>query len=156
MAYHGATICLNGHVVSKYNPNFQPYCSQCGAETYSSCTQCHAPIHGLVKIEGVLYLGKRPYNKPFYCYQCGSPYPWTQKILDNSVELVSLDDELDDISKSLIKSAIPDLLVDTPTTAVAVAKYKKGISNASPILRDALYNLLVDVLSETLKKALFE
>lgn len=83
------------------------------------------------------------------------PYPWTQKILDNAVELLSLDDELDDNSKELIKSAIPELIVDSPTTPIAVAKYRKGISKAGLIVSDALRQLLVDVISETAKKALF-
>ena len=36
---------------------------------------------------------------------------WTQKILDNALELLSLDTELDDDTKELIKNAIPCLLV---------------------------------------------
>ena len=33
--YNNATICLNGHVVSKYQANYQKFCSKCGKETYS-------------------------------------------------------------------------------------------------------------------------
>lgn len=93
--------------------------------------------------------------KPYYCHNCGAPYPWTQKILDNAVELLSLDDELDSSSKELIKSAIPDLIVDTPTTPIAIAKYRKGIANAGQIIKDSLRQLLIDVISETAKKTLF-
>lgn len=155
MAYNGATICLNGHVVSKYQANYQKHCSKCGKEIYSYCLNCNAPIRGLVKIQGAVVLGDRPYLKPYYCYECGSPYPWTQKILDNSVELLSLDDDLDDQSKELIKTAIPELLVETPTTPVATAKYKKGMSHAGQIVKDAMRQLLVDVISETARNILF-
>lgn len=155
MAYNNATICLNGHVVSKYKANVQNHCSQCGKETYSACTRCQTPIRGLVKIEGIVVLGDRPYNIPYYCHECGAPYPWTQKILDNAVELLSLDDDLDDASKGLIKNAIPELLIDTPTTPVAVAKYQKGISRCGQIVKDTMRQLLIDVVSETAKKILF-
>lgn len=155
MPYHNATICLNGHVVSKYDANSQKHCSKCGTETYSYCLKCHAPIHGLYDVTGVAVIGKRPYQLPYYCYECGAPYPWTQKILDNAIELLFLDDDLDDASKELIKNAIPELIVDTPTTPIAVAKYKKGISASGQILKDSMRQLLVDVVSETAKKTLF-
>ena len=44
--YNNATICLNGHVVSKYQANYQKFCSKCGKETYSKCPECNSPIHG--------------------------------------------------------------------------------------------------------------
>lgn len=155
MAYNGATICLNGHVVSKYKANCQKHCSICGKETYSICLQCHAPIRGVAEVKGVIVVGDMPYDKPFYCYECGAPYPWTQKILDSAVELVSLDDDLDETSKELIKNAIPELLIDTPITPIAVAKYQKGLSKASQIIHDSMRQLLIDVVSETVKKILF-
>ena len=155
MTYHGATICLNGHTVSKYDSNYQKFCSRCGSETYSHCPSCNSPIRGLYDVEGVAIIGSRPYSVPYYCYNCGSPYPWTQKILDNAVELLSLDEDLDESSKELIRSAIPELIVDTPTTPVYAAKYKKGISKASEILSSSMHNLLVDVISESAKKILF-
>ncbi len=153
MAYYNATICLNGHIVSSCKASFQKYCSMCGKETYSRCPSCHASIHGLIKLDGLAITG--PYIKPFYCYECGSPYPWTQKILSNAVELLSLDDYLDDASKELIKNAIPELMVDTPTTPLAVAKYRKGMAHAGQTIKDLMHQLLVDVVSETVKKSLF-
>ena len=154
MAYYGATICLNGHVLSKYQANSQPHCSICGKETFSVCLHCKSAIRGLAQSD-FLVVGNRPYHKPLYCHQCGAPYPWTQRILDNAVELLSLDDELDDTSKELIKTAIPELIVDTPTTPIAIAKYRKGIAKAGSMVSDALRQFLVDVVSETAKKSLF-
>lgn len=155
MPYRNATICLNGHVISHSNANAETFCSQCGNVTYSACPQCNSPIRGVYDVQGVAVLGHRDYKKPYYCHNCGAPYPWTQKILDNAVELLSLDDELDSSSKELIKNAIPDLIIDTPTTPIAIAKYRKGIANAGQIIKGSLYQLLVDVISETAKKALF-
>lgn len=154
MAYNGSTICLNGHVISSYKANFQKYCTVCGKETYSRCTSCGSPIRGLLKLDGLVITG--PYIKPYYCYKCGSAYPWTQKILNNAVELLSLDNDLNDVSKEIIKNAIPELLVDAPTTPLAVAKYKKEIAHAGQIIKDSMRQLLIDVVSETVKKSLFQ
>lgn len=153
MNYYNSTICLNGHIVDKRMANAQKYCSTCGKETYSLCSNCQQSIRGIIKLDGVI--GSPSYNKPYYCHACGTPYPWTQKLLDNAVELVSLDDELDNTSKELIKSAIPDLLVETPTTPIAAAKYKKGMSNAGQIVKDSMRQFLLDVACEIAKKLLF-
>lgn len=155
MPYNTATICLNGHVVSHSFPNEEAFCSLCGTKTYSYCPRCNHPIRGTYYIYGLATFGVDEYEKPYYCYNCGAPYPWTQKILDNAIELLSLDDDLDSSSKDLIKNAIPDLIVDTPTTPIAVAKYRKGILNAGQIVTDSLRQLLIDVISETAKKTLF-
>ena len=96
------------------------------------------------------------YNRPDYCYNCGAPYPWTKIILDNAVMLVSLEDELDESMKELIKTAIPDLITETPATPIAIAKYKKGIKCAGDILKNSMRQLLIDVVSETVKKSLFQ
>lgn len=155
MAYHGATICYNGHVVSKCDANFQKHCSKCGKQTYSFCLNCKSPIHGLIKIDGVFFANSRPYSKPLYCYECGSPYPWTQYILNSAVELLSLDNSLDEESKELIKNAIPNLLTDTPATPIAVAQYNKGLEKADTILTNSITALLTDFLCSSAKKLLF-
>lgn len=153
MRYYNATICLNGHVVDKHIANAQKFCTICGKETYSACSNCQSPIHGVIKLNGAI--GTPRYNKPFYCHDCGLPYPWTQKILNNAVELVALDDELDNTSKELIKNAIPELLIESSTTPVAIANYQKGMSPAGQILKDSMRQLLIGVVSETAKKFLF-
>lgn len=153
--YHGASICRNGHVISKYDANAQKHCSICGAEIRSCCSSCNAPIRGLPELNA-LYLGDRPYTRPNYCHECGSPYPWIEKVIDSAIELIALDIDLDDTTREIIKNSIPDLLVDSPITPVAVAKYKFGISKASQLIKDSCYNLLVDVLSETAKKTFFD
>lgn len=154
MGYRNATICLNGHVISKYEANTQRFCTKCGQKTFSYCLKCDAPIHGKYEKTGVMDLSGY-YEMPYYCYNCGEPYPWTQKILDNAEELIALDDAIAEESKRLIMEAIPDLLVESPTTPVAAAKYRVGISKAGKTLKEMLHNLLVDVISETAKKIIF-
>ena len=153
--YHNATICLNGHVLSSYDANGQPYCEKCGAGTISNCTYCNKPIHGDYEVPGVVAIGFK-YYKPYYCWNCGKPYPWTEKILENAVEILSLDETIGETERELIKNAIPNLIVETPDTPVAVAKYKKGISQAAEFVKASMRQLLIDVVSETIKKTLFQ
>lgn len=96
--YNNATICLNGHVVSKYQANYQKFCSKCGKETYSKCPECNSPIHGKYEVDGIVDLSGS-YNRPDYCYNCGAPYPWTKIILDSWT----------DCSKRMILSACRSL-----------------------------------------------
>ncbi|MBC2368132.1 DUF2321 domain-containing protein [Listeria booriae] len=148
-------VCLNGHQITDYSDtpnNPETFCEKCGSEVITNCPHCETPIVGHYKVQGVIVLSRSKTSVPSYCTNCSEPFPWTEKILNSAVELVSLDENLDDETKQLIKHAIPDLLVDVPTTPIAVAKYKMGISKATTIVKDGLYNLLVDVMSETAKK----
>lgn len=151
--YKNATICLNGHVASETEANYRKFCKSCGEPTISNCQSCDDLIQGYYYVPGVFSSAK--YNAPNYCHSCGKPYPWTEKLLNNAVELISLDDQLNDEQKQIIKNAIPDLIVESPTTALAQAKYKKYISNSAFYIQDGLKNLLVDVVSESVKKSLF-
>lgn len=153
MGYYNATICINGHVMSSYESNKQPYCSKCGKITISECQSCHSPIHGMYKSD-IPILGAQ-YHKDLYCYNCGNPYPWTKSIIDSAVEILSLDETLTDENRELLRTAIPDLLVETPKSPVAVARYKTFLSKTQNYIKNALYQVFVDVLSETVKSSLF-
>ena len=151
--YKNATICLNGHVSSDSTADYIKFCKECGLATTSRCSNCSAPIQGYYYIPG--FLGSSDYQVPYYCHECGSAYPWTNKILENAVELVSLDDKLSEENKTIIKNSIPNLIVDSPTTPLAQAKYKKYMSHAADYVQEGARNLLIDVVSESVKKALF-
>ena len=154
MPYRNATICINGHVMSSSNANSQPFCSICGKPTISECPHCHSSIHGWYDVPGVISIGRK-FHKDLYCYNCGKPYPWTESIINSAVEILSLDEELSEENRNILKNAIPDLLVDTPHTPVSVARYKRFINNTESFIKNALYQVLVDVLSETVKSSLF-
>jgi len=155
MSYYGATICHNGHVMSKRETNHQRFCSKCGAETFSNCPKCGELIWGLEKLNNSFDRADRPYRKPYYCHSCSTPYPWTQKILDNAVELLSLNDDLSESAKELIKNSIPNLIVETLDTPIAIAKYRKGISSAGELLKNSLYQLLKDIVCTSAQKIFF-
>lgn len=151
--YDKATICVNGHVISSSEANYTKYCQLCGIDTISECRNCQIPIRGLFNL--VDWPSLSEYERPFYCYDCGSPFPWTSQILDNAVELVDLDEELTDEIKDIIKSSLPNLLIETPTTPVAVAKYRKFMGSASVFVKDGMKNLLIGAVNESVKKSIW-
>lgn len=150
--YKNATICLNGHVISSLNANDKKFCKNCGSATISNCTNCDNAIQGSYETTNIFGY---TYYRPSYCHECGEPYPWTSKIIENAVELLTLDENLPNEQKEIIKLALPDLLVETPTTPIAIARYRKYIPSTQDFIKDGLKNLMVDVVSETVKKSLW-
>ena len=49
--YENATICINGHCISKDSIIADVRCEQCGANGISYCLDCGAEIHGVEKGE---------------------------------------------------------------------------------------------------------
>ena len=152
--YHPATICLNGHVISGTKPNVYSHCSKCGAETISNCPNCNAPIHGqAINKDGyVSYKLKKPDS---CCYNCGKPYPWTERIIRASVELLSMDENLDEDTKELLKTLVPDLLFETPMSQVAATRFKINLSKASEFVCNGLHQLFWGVVNESLFRIIF-
>lgn len=114
------------------------------------CTNCNNYVKGICESEDTFDFY---YNPPAYCEKCGNPYPWTAKIIENAVEIISLDEHLPDEIKQIIKDAIPDLIVDSVMAPVATVKYRKFTQSAADYTQDGLKNLLIDVVSETVKNS---
>lgn len=74
--YENATICMNGHCISKDSIIADACCEQCGANGISYCPDCGAEIHGVGKGE---YSFAVNYIPPKNCWKCGKPYPWAEK-----------------------------------------------------------------------------
>lgn len=115
---------------------------------------CGAAIRGYYHVPGIVVLG-RHYCRPAYCYNCGQPYPWTTSSLEAANELA---DELESLTleeREQLKNSFPDLLRNTPKSAVAEIRFKKIIKKVGSDAYDGLKTILVDVVSETVKKSLF-
>lgn len=150
-------VCLNGHqktIYSKTIDNPGTFCEECGESIISQCLNCKAGIKGFKRVPGVISIGEN-IKVPRYCYHCSKPFPWTQILISNTEELLSLDPAFTATDINIAIKAIPDLISETPTTPVATIKFKQILSKATPVVKDAMYNLLVDVISETVKKSLF-
>ena len=152
-----AQICLNGHVVSTmldFSPQSnQKHCTECGSPTITACPECNARIRGYYHVPG--FIGFFDYNKPAFCFNCGKPYPWTVNGLEAASELA---DELDGLSqeeKKQLKDSFPDLVSNTPKTIVSETRFKKLIKKAGSEAYESMKSILVDIVTEAVKKSIF-
>lgn len=154
MNYYNAYICKRGHVVSIWKEIDNSYCQICGTEIYSKCPNCGAPFRGDDKDQ--IIHNVKSYKRPLCCYNCGKPLPWTQETLDNAVDALSLDQDLDNETKELIRSAIPDLIMETPAgTPLSIGKYKKYVPKLNDLARNVLENVLTSFISDAVRTKLF-
>ncbi len=158
--YDTAQICTSGHVINscsvsipKHNKNF---CDRCGAPTLTNCQNCNALIKGYYHQSNVMALiYHTDLMLPSFCPDCGGSYPWTEAKLKAAKEL---SDELDNLSleeRETLKKSLDDIVRDTPQTTVAVNRFKRLIAKAGKPAADAFRDILVDVLSEAIKKSIW-
>ena len=162
--YGIAQICLNGHLTtSKWNDGVlvQNFCSTCGQTIISVCPGCSTPIKGSLRekshINGIdYYYSNAAYSVPSYCYNCGKGFPWTQRSKETANELISLSSNLNESEKKDFKESIDDLINDTPKTSIALIKFKKYAAKAGGEIAKGLKDILIDLVSESVKKAIWQ
>ena len=155
--YDVAQICRNGHVItSSYNrsPQFrQSFCDKCGSPTIVECAACNKPIRGEYFTPDVFSLGEL--TAPAFCLHCGRAFPWTQARLDAARALADETDGLNEEERALLKKSLDDLVRDTPNTPLAAQRFKRLVAKTGKGVADTFHKVLVDVLSEAAKKAIW-
>lgn len=159
MARHDiAQICINGHVVNdsfgRYPEFNKNYCDKCGEPTITKCPKCNSEIQGHFYAEGVIsaYVMEEP---PKFCHNCGKPYPWTELKIKAAEELAKEIESLNEEEKESLVKSIDDLVHDSPKTELAVFRFKKIAAKAGKEATEALKKILIDIVSETVKKAIW-
>lgn len=164
-SYETAQICENGHIITiRYNSEKheqEHFCSKCGTKTFTECKYCHEPIKGslviksrsLNLISGYYDDYASPYKietkhydeyfkMPYYCYNCGKPYPWTEALLTETSELIDLMSELTTEQKNELKKYIPNIIVEKSSTKSSAIKISKLLKPVEKSLVDALMSTL--------------
>jgi hypothetical protein len=154
--YWDRQTCLNGHIISNSvgtphgNAHLQPFCSKCGAQTILACPACEHSQRGNLK--DVMPVGSS--TPDAYCWNCGKPYPWTERHLAAAAELVSEDEMLSGPDKEFLTATFVDMTSENPRTTLAATRFKRLAAKAGKGLGEAIQKTLVDVLSETAKKVI--
>lgn len=128
------------------------FCESCGAPTITACPLCHEPIPGFYRNSAVIGAG---YEAPAFCGDCGQPFPWTQHRLEAARELAGEAEHLSTEEKQQLADSLDDLTRDTPRTQVAAGRFKRLVAKAGVETGNALRAVLVDVMSEAAKKAIW-
>ena len=152
--YDVALVCENGHVINASSATYvqrnSNFCDQCGAKTINVCQSCNEKIRGY-EIGYATY----GYELPKYCHNCGMAYPWQENAIIAALEYTDEIEDLNDEQRQQLKSLIPDLAKNSPQTQVATLRYSNLVTKMSKAAGSALRELLVDVVSEAAKKALW-
>lgn len=154
--YYTMMACKNGHVITamlEKSSRASKYCDECGAETITTCQECHAPIRGDLIDSWVISMSSTP--APKFCPHCGKPYPWTQASIEALKELAELDDSLTEQDAVDLVNMANDIVTETPKTKVAAMKFKKILSRAGKETASAARDLFVDIAAETAKRTIW-
>ena len=157
--YDVAQICLNGHVVndaSKTRPQHnENFCERCGAKTITKCPNCNTDIRGEYISEGVVVLASSEPVAQKFCYNCGSPFPWTNEAIKAAHELAAEMENLSDDEKKILNKSIDEIVNETPKTELEATKFKKIMIKVGKETAEMFKNILVSIASETAKKIIW-
>ena len=155
MRYDVAQICENGHVVNSWSASSpehnEKFCSKCGAPTITKCPSCDTLIRGNVLDD----FPDLHFEAPKFCINCGNPYPWTQSRLTAAVELANELESINESDKAILVASINDLVKDTSSTPIAAMRFKKIMVKVGTATASMFKDILVDILSEAARKAIF-
>ena len=155
--YFTMLVCENGHVITDHlerSRNDARFCDECGAPTIRVCPSCGAKIRGEQINSGAIFIAMT-LPAPKYCQECGSPFPWTRAKLDAVKELAELDGSLScEDAEALVQSA-EETMTENPRTRVGALRMKKILKKAGVETTSAVRDLLVDVMAETAKRAIW-
>jgi len=92
---------------------------------------------------------------PAFCYNCGCPFPWTERKIAGAVELIEVGADLQPDELRQFQSDVTELTRDSPKTQVASLRFKKVMEKVGVSIASGVRDILVGVLSEAAKKAIW-
>jgi len=156
--YDTAQVCLNGHTttdcINLAPEQMSSFCEKCGAPTITQCPTCNHPIRGYYRVPGMVGVGEE-YKPPAFCPNCGHPYPWTERRLAVARSMAESVPGLTSGERRLLTNDLDDLVRDTPATPLAASRLKKILPKIGSEAAGMLKSVLVDVLTEAAKKAIW-
>jgi hypothetical protein len=161
-SYGTFQICMNGDVLTDQADTAdikQVFCEKCGDRIISRCEHCQEPVKGRPRYvsqieQGFAYLSG-PVPLPAFCHKCGKPFPWTSRKQEALRELIELS-ELSTAEKADFQVIIPDLMVETPRSQVAVLKTKKYLAKVGSGAVKFIGDAIKEVAVEAIKRGIFD
>lgn len=118
------------------------------------CEGCKAPIRGYYDVPGFITVGDH-YDRPYFCHNCGSAYPWTRSAVEVAKALAASLDRISEKEHAELDRSLEELIRDTPGTKVAELTFKRVMKKVGTEGYEAMKSILVDIVSETVRKSLF-
>jgi hypothetical protein len=154
--YHSALVCYNGHVISSFigpqRERTELYCPVCGVGIIGCCPSCPTRIRGP---ERSAVGAVAPYKCPAFCHGCGKPYPWTEKKIEAAKKWAQESWKLTQTERNQLEECLDHLICDTPQATVATKGFKMLVAKAGKTVADGFRDLLVEIVSESVKKQIW-
>jgi hypothetical protein len=90
-----------------------------------------------------------------FCYDCGTPYPWTRAKLDAARDFADMLEGLSDGEREKLKESLTDLVADTPRTAVAATRWKMHLAKAGQVVAEGFKEVMYNIAVEAAKKGIW-
>jgi hypothetical protein len=154
--YDTAQVCLNGHVITRFaesDPEIKKkFCDKCGASTLLACPKCSNKIQGF-------HYGSMPdlsrTGPPAFCHECGTAYPWTEQRIAAANQLADENASFSNEEHAQFQTSLNDLVRNTPSAPLAVSRFKRLMAKSGYAFSNGVRDILVDVLSEAVKKSIW-
>ena len=91
---------------------------------------------------------------PAYCRGCGKPYPWTERAIQATIELLAEDDNITADECNRLIEVLPDTISETPRTQLAIVRIKKALKYLGEFAADGIRQFIIDFGCELVKKQL--
>jgi hypothetical protein len=151
--YDAAQICLNGHVATasavRYPEHRKKFCDRCGEPTIMACSKCRAEIRGRFHVEGFVG-GYDDYQRPAFCHECGSAFPWTERTKSAAIGLF-IEESQDEEDQRLFKSSIEEVTNDTPQAKAAGMRINRLLKKLPTTSAGIIRDMIVNIASEGIK-----
>jgi hypothetical protein len=92
---------------------------------------------------------------PAFCLKCGNAYPWTEASLSAAREYIRELERLDANERGILDRTLDDLISDTPNTPVAAVRFKQLVLKAGPAAMEILKTILIEIMAEPAKRAIW-
>lgn len=155
-----AQICLNGHCicsqVNKRPDLSQKFCHRCGAPTIDKCPECQAPIKGWDPSDAFMLLQGDDYidYTPKHCSNCGESFPWIKTALEATKILILEENKVNEQEKNQLIESLPDLIVETPKTNLAISRTKRFLGSAGKFVAEGVRQFALDFACDLAKSKL--
>jgi hypothetical protein len=156
--YDVAQVCRNGHDITSMaesSPQLRkPFCPTCGSQTIMACEHCATAIQGYYHESGIL--DGVGYTQPAYCFNCGSPFPWTASRARLAVAR-DLADEAEGLStedRERLKDSLDDISRDSASIHAATSRIRRIAATVRGPTGAALHELVTEIAAETARKTL--
>ena len=92
---------------------------------------------------------------PAFCQECGNPHPWTEQRLATAQQFADEEAHFTTEEREQFQQSLAEIVKETPNAPLAIGRFRRLMAKGGKAASDGLRDILVDVLSEAVKKTIW-